>query len=67
MDDATVYKGEGLFLFLEEKSQEEVNVALIGYNTVFGKTFLGDQIVEKKLSCGNKLLWEGFTGDGRVR
>lgn len=66
VDDAAVYLGKGFFLFLEKKSKKEVNVAFVGCNTIFGKAFLGDQIVEKKLSCRNKLLWEGFAGDDRV-
>ena len=54
---------QGTFFF-QKKEEEEINVRVVCFDSIFRKAFLGDKVVEKKLFCRNKLLWEGFFGDG---
>jgi len=54
------------FSFLQEKNKKEMNICVVGLNSIFCKAFFSDQIMKKDLFCRNKLLWEGFSGDGRV-
>jgi hypothetical protein len=44
---------------LAEKCEKKVNVGLVGLDGIYRKTFFGDKVVEKKLSCRNELLREG--------
>ncbi len=67
MNSRTVDLLQGAYwrFFLQE-SKKEVNIGRVGLDGVFGKAFLRDQVVEKKLFCRNKLLGEGCGVDGNV-
>lgn len=54
------------FSFCYKKEQEKMNISVVCLYSIFRIAFLGDQVMEKKLFSRNKLLWEGFSGDGRV-
>jgi hypothetical protein len=49
----------------EKKGKKQVNIAVIGMHSIFCESFLGDQVMEKKLFRDDKLLGKGFAGDGR--
>lgn len=51
---------------LQEKGEEEVDVSVVGLDGVLGKSFLSDQVVEKKFFGLEKLLGKGFAGDGNI-
>ncbi|GEM_PF-1887056 len=54
------------FFSAREKTEKKMDVCVVGLDGVFCKASLGDEVVKKELFGSSKLLWEGFSGDGRL-
>ncbi len=51
---------------LEKKGKEQIDIAVVGLDSILCEPFLGDQVMEEKFFRGKKLLGKGFAGDGRI-
>ena len=68
MDSFVVYLGEALKRshMLQKKGEKEVNVAVVGADSILCKPFLSNEVVEKKFFCLEKFLGKGFADDGNI-
>jgi len=50
---------------LPEKAEKNINISLIGLNSVICKAPFGDQVAKKERPCGLKLLGNGLARYGQ--
>ncbi len=51
---------------LAKKRKEDVDIAVIGLDSIVCEPFFGDQVMEEELFCGEKFFGKRFAGDGRI-
>ena len=51
---------------LQEEGEKEVDVTVVSLDGILCKSFLGDQVVEKKFLCLEKFLGKGLAVDGNI-
>ena len=68
MDAIVADLSQGLYCShaLAKEGKKQVNIAVVGLDSIFCEPFFSDQVVEGKLFCGEKFFWEGLAGDSRI-